>query len=138
MPEDSVVIDRCLLHRLRTRFAKFRSSLCCLIYSVYSVEITSYVGALFTRIQLLLHAGLAYGNGCYFATQSSYSINGYSKPDASGFKYIYQARVLVGKMAPGQSGLKEPPQGFDSVGNAQMVIVFHDAQAYPEYLITFQ
>jgi len=83
-------------------------------------------------------AGLSIGHGVYFATQSSYSINGYSPADANGLKYIYQARVLSGKIGSGQGGIKEPPAGFDSVGNAQMVVIFYDAQAYPEYLITFK
>lgn len=82
--------------------------------------------------------GLSIGNGVYFATASQYSINGYSTADASGTKYIYQARVLSGKMGTGQGGIKEPPAGCDSVGNSQMVVVFYDAQAYPEYLITFK
>jgi len=83
--------------------------------------------------------GLAIGNGVYFAASSNYSIRGYCPADGSGNKHIYLARVLTGKSAPGQSGLKEPPQGYDSVnsGNSTFV-VFYDAQTYPEYLITFK
>lgn len=87
-------------------------------------------------------AGVAIGNGVYFAVQASYSISGYSKPDPQGNKHIYQARVLIGKVAPGQAGLKEPPQNFDSVADNPaapgMYVVFFDAQTYPEYLITFR
>jgi len=82
--------------------------------------------------------GLAIGNGVYFASSASYSISGYSTPDASGQKYIYLARVLTGKSAPGKSGLKEPPVGFDSVTSGGTFVVFYDAQTYPEYLITFK
>ena len=83
--------------------------------------------------------GLAIGNGVYFAANSAYSIRGYSKPDSAGNKYIYQARVLTGKSTQGQSGLKEPPQGYDSVGDGSSIfVVFYDAQTYPEYLITFK
>ena len=80
---------------------------------------------------------MAIGNGVYFAVNSAYSIGGYCKPDSSGNKHIYYARVLTGKSAPGQSGLKEPPQGYDSVTGGSAYVVFYDAQTYPEYLITF-
>jgi poly [ADP-ribose] polymerase 10/14/15 len=90
----------------------------------------------FNRIYGGVH-GLAIGHGVYFATQASYSINGYSRPGPNGHKHIYQARVLSGKIGQGAGGMKEPPPGFDSVGNSSMCVVFYDAQAYPEYLITF-
>jgi poly [ADP-ribose] polymerase 10/14/15 len=81
--------------------------------------------------------GLAIGNGVYFATTSQYSIHGYTTADSSGYRYIYQAQVLIGKSTPGQSGLKEAPPGYDSVSGSGMYVVFYDAQTYPEYLITF-
>jgi len=83
---------------------------------------------------------LAIGNGVYFAVSSNYSIRGYSPADSSGNKYVYQARVLTGKSAPGKSGMKEPPVGYDSVqdGGGAVFVVFYDAQTYPEYLITFK
>jgi len=78
----------------------------------------------------------------YFASASAYSINGFCPADASGLKYIYQARVLTGKYTRGQGGLKEPPAGFDSVVDNPSApgafVVFFDAQTYPEYLITFK
>jgi hypothetical protein len=81
--------------------------------------------------------GLAIGNGVYFATASQYSVQGYSPADSSGYKYIYQGQVLIGKTTPGKGGLKEPPPGYDSVSGSGMFVVFYDAQTYPEYLITF-
>ena len=84
---------------------------------------------------------MAIGNGVYFAANSVYSIRGYCPTDASGNKYIYQARVLTGKSAQGKSGMKEPPVGYDSVtdsGGGSVYVVFYDAQTYPEYLITFK
>ena len=71
----------------------------------------------------------------------------YSTPNGKGEKHIYQAKVLVGNSCLGQNGLKEPPyingtsgQRYDSVHDSakSMFVVFHDAQAYPEYLITFR
>ncbi|KAM6984986.1 LOW QUALITY PROTEIN: protein mono-ADP-ribosyltransferase PARP14 [Aplochiton taeniatus] len=94
----------------------------------------------------------AYGNGTYFAKESWYSCQDlYSNPDPSGLKYIYRAKVLVGKPCLGTDGLKEPhplnPKDptaglYDcAVNNLQhpfIYVVFLDAGAYPDYLITFK
>ncbi|KAG8000828.1 Poly [ADP-ribose] polymerase 14 [Nibea albiflora] len=91
-----------------------------------------------------------YGNGTYFAVNASYSAQGtYSKPNAAGEKFMYVCRVLTGDFTAGQKGMVAPPskgavsvQLYDSVvdnmGNPSMFIVFHDTQAYPEYLIKFK
>ncbi|KAM9438759.1 protein mono-ADP-ribosyltransferase PARP15-like isoform 2-T2 [Salvelinus alpinus] len=93
--------------------------------------------------------GAAIGNGSYFAVDSSYSANVYSKADAQGIKCMYLARVLVGDYTRGQEGLIVPPAKpsgkdddlYDSVtdntSNPTMFVIFSDVQAYPEYLITF-
>ena len=91
----------------------------------------------------------AYGRGTYFACRSSYSAQPtYSPPDAQGRRCMYLARVLVGASVPGTSAMKEPPRlpgdptrtydsTCDSGPSPSMYVVYHDAQAYPEYLITF-
>lgn len=91
-----------------------------------------------------------YGNGSYFAVNASYSAQDtYSKPNANGEKFMYVCRVLTGEFALGQQGLVEPPnKGLNSVTRYDSVVdniqkpsifvVFHDAHAYPEYLITFK
>lgn len=78
-----------------------------------------------------------------------YSARGYAKPDASGHKRMYLARVLVGDFTQGRSGLITPPNKgsgnatdlydsvTDDVAKPTMFIVFSDNHAYPEYLITF-
>ncbi|KAF7661629.1 hypothetical protein LDENG_00257320 [Lucifuga dentata] len=93
--------------------------------------------------------GTMYGNGSYFAADPSYSARGYAKPDASGRKRMYLARVLVGDFTQGKAGLITPPSKssrnavdlYDSVtdntANPSMFVIFSDIQAYPEYLITF-
>ncbi|XP_015250570.1 PREDICTED: poly [ADP-ribose] polymerase 14 [Cyprinodon variegatus] len=92
--------------------------------------------------------GAMYGNGSYFAVDPAYSARGYAKPDNLGHKRMYQARVLIGDYTRGKSGLIAPPAKsgtgadlYDSVtdnaNNPSMFIIFHDTQAYPEYLITF-
>uniref|UniRef100_A0A3P8WV42 Poly [ADP-ribose] polymerase n=1 Tax=Cynoglossus semilaevis TaxID=244447 RepID=A0A3P8WV42_CYNSE len=89
-----------------------------------------------------------YGKGVYFAVNAQYSARGYSQPDASGTKRMYVARVLTGRYTKGEAQMKNPPprandptDRYDSlVDNCQkpnMFVIFHDDQAYPEYLITF-
>uniref|UniRef100_A0A8P4GJT4 Poly [ADP-ribose] polymerase n=1 Tax=Dicentrarchus labrax TaxID=13489 RepID=A0A8P4GJT4_DICLA len=90
----------------------------------------------------------AYGKGVYFAVNAAYSANGFSPADAAGLKRLYVALVLTGRYTVGNSSMKAPPPRgsdrtdcFDSVvDNKQppsMFVIFHDDQAYPEYLITF-
>uniref|UniRef100_A0A674E9F9 Poly [ADP-ribose] polymerase n=1 Tax=Salmo trutta TaxID=8032 RepID=A0A674E9F9_SALTR len=91
-----------------------------------------------------------YGDGTYFAVKANYSASDtYSKPDPQGQKYVYLCRVLTGDFTTGKPGMKVPPpkstttiQLYDSVTDGvsppSMFIIFHDNQAYPEYLITFK
>ncbi|XP_031160228.1 protein mono-ADP-ribosyltransferase PARP14-like isoform X4 [Sander lucioperca] len=90
----------------------------------------------------------AYGKGVYFAVNAGYSASNFSPADTSGLKRLYVARVLTGRYTVGNSSMKAtPPRGsdptdcFDSLVNNQqqptMFVIFHDDQAYPEYLITF-
>ncbi|XP_063743501.1 LOW QUALITY PROTEIN: poly(ADP-ribose) polymerase family member 14-related sequence 1 [Eleginops maclovinus] len=90
-----------------------------------------------------------YGNGTYFAVNASYSAsNTYSRPDAKGEKRMYLCRVLTGDFTIGNQGMITTPakgnvslQKYDSVvdntGKPSMFVIFHDSQAYPEYMITF-
>ncbi|KAL0963918.1 hypothetical protein UPYG_G00315340 [Umbra pygmaea] len=93
-----------------------------------------------------------YGDGTYFAKETWYSCqDAYSNPDPNGLKYMYRARVLVGKPCLGMKGLKEPSplnpndlgQGLydcavNDLKNPLIYVVFCDAGAYPDYLITFK
>ncbi|KAM4537418.1 protein mono-ADP-ribosyltransferase PARP14-like isoform 2-T2 [Odontesthes bonariensis] len=99
----------------------------------------SYAGA---------HAAM-FGKGVYFAVDANYSAGRYSPADASGLKRLYVARVLTGRYTVGNASMKAPPPRgsdptdcFDSLVNNQqqpaMFVIFHDDQAYPEYLITFR
>uniref|UniRef100_A0A672JFB8 Poly [ADP-ribose] polymerase n=1 Tax=Salarias fasciatus TaxID=181472 RepID=A0A672JFB8_SALFA len=93
--------------------------------------------------------GAMYGNGSYFAVDPVYSARNYAKPDASGIRRMFQARVLVGEYTQGKPGLITPPYKSGNVANLydsvtdntaapSMFVVFSDIQAYPEYLITFK
>jgi hypothetical protein len=83
-----------------------------------------------------------HGNGVYFAVNSSYSVS-YANPSASGERLMYIASVLTGVTTRSQSGMTHLPNKpgtntpYDSGNATGMFIIFHDSQAYPEYLITF-
>lgn len=92
-----------------------------------------------------------YGLGTYFAVNAVYSAHPtYSKPNASGCQLMFVARVLTGLYTVGQGGMMVPPPRntqrphdlYDSVvdntDDPNMYVVFHDDQAYPDYLITFK
>ncbi|XP_041841507.1 protein mono-ADP-ribosyltransferase PARP14-like isoform X2 [Melanotaenia boesemani] len=89
-----------------------------------------------------------FGKGVYFAVKANYSARGFSPSDASGLKRMYVARVLTGRYTVGNPAWSAPPprgsdptDRFDSLVDDQqppsMFVIFHDDQAYPEYLITF-
>ena len=85
----------------------------------------------------------------YFACNASYSADDlYSPRDPiSKYKYMFLVKVLVGDFAIGGSDIIQPPQRksetdlYDSCVNnihyPTIFVIFHDTQAYPEYLITF-
>ena len=87
--------------------------------------------------------GTAYGQGVYFAVNSSYS-DGYAGRTQGNFKIMFRVRVLVGDSCVGNSQMKEPPkkntgEPFDSTtdGSKQIFVCYHDNQCYPEYIITY-
>ncbi len=79
---------------------------------------------------------------------AGYSIDyTYSCPDSQGNKYMYLARVVVGDFCVGNDTMNMAPPLpgnsylllYDSTVNRlnqpSMHVIYHDAQAYPEYLI---
>ena len=98
-------------------------------------------------VTVLTFIATNFGDGVYFAVDPQYSAQEiYSPPDSEGNRYIYQVRVLVGNSTEGESEMKEPPLLPDSSGRrydsvygykGKVFVVFKDAVAYPEYLITF-
>ena len=87
----------------------------------------------------------------YFARDANYSAS-YAM-SGGGFgtldSHMYLARVLTGEYTKGDRSMLVPPAKSptnpnvlydsvaDNVGNPSIFVVFYDAQAYPEYLITF-
>lgn len=89
----------------------------------------------------------AYGRGNYFALNSSYSAHDvYTAPDSKGVKRMFIARAMVGETCLGDESTIVPSERkpnilFDSTTDhlrkPQLYVTYHDAQAYPEYLIEF-
>ena len=61
---------------------------------------------------------------------------------------MYRCKVLTGTFTKGKSDFIEPPikdvveetyyhSVVDNIESPNMFVIFHDNQAYPEYLITF-
>ena len=91
----------------------------------------------------------AYGNGVYFARDSTLSADTmYAKPGRNGHQMVYIAKVLTGRSTEGRAGMKCPPQRkagvlFDSMVNSTAhptiyVSGHNDNQIYAEYLVEFK
>ncbi|CAF1359198.1 unnamed protein product [Adineta ricciae] len=87
------------------------------------------------------HAGAnatLYGVGAYFSSHATFS-HSYANPNSNGERRMFIARVLIGKTTPGDSSMKTRPVGFDSTTDGNHIfVIYHDAQAYAEYLITYK
>ncbi|CAF5031518.1 unnamed protein product [Rotaria sp. Silwood1] len=84
------------------------------------------------------YAGTVYGQGVYFATNAKYS-HDYTRSNQANERCMFVVLVLVGKYIFGNSSMKVPPKGYDSTtDNNQIFVVYHDAQAYADYLIKYQ
>jgi len=93
--------------------------------------------------------GKVYGKGVYFARDASYSTYPkYSSPDKHGVQYMFAARAAVGEYCPGKMDQLAPDvrdaridllydSTVDNVRDPSIFVTYHDAQAYPEYLIKF-
>ena len=93
--------------------------------------------------------GKVYGKGVYFARDASYSTYPkYSAPDKHGVQYMFAARAAVGEYCRGKMDQLAPDvrdarthllydSTVDNPRDPSIFVTYHDAQAYPEYLIQF-
>jgi len=96
--------------------------------------------------------GTVYGKGVYFSATAEYSHH-YTQPclKNGGRRFMFYARVLVGKSTIGKSDLQRPPPVdpsrphgalFDSCINSSssptIVVIFDNDQCYPEFLIEYE
>ena len=92
-----------------------------------------------------------FGRGVYFAVNAEYSAQKqYSVPDKdTGNQHMFVCSVLIGEYTKGTRDMKVAPSlrpgskdVFDSLVNNEkdptIFVALTDAQAYPEYLITFK
>ena len=90
-----------------------------------------------------------FGEGSYFARDASNS-HTFAKEDASGFRHVFVAKVLVGSYTKGHSSYRRPPPKIpsdprsnlydscvDNQSNPSVFVVFDTDQLYPEYIITY-
>ena len=119
--------------------------MCCVFKYVFLViwfRLYAYFFVFFT--------GASHGVGVYLAVKAATSVTGYCSQDpTTGQKHIYLARVLTGDYCVGRGAIRLPPQKptgnthdrydstTDNVAAPNFFVIFHDAQAYPEFLITF-
>ena len=90
-----------------------------------------------------------YGKGVYFARDASYSTFPlYCAPDAQGVQTIFLVRAVVGQWSKGEKDALTPAIRdvarnmlydctVDNVRDPSIFVTYHDAQAYPEYMIKF-
>ncbi|CAF1511634.1 unnamed protein product [Adineta steineri] len=82
--------------------------------------------------------GVVYGCGVYFHSHASYS-HQYAKTSGTNERTMFLARVLIGKTCPGNPQMKVPPSGYDTTTDGKHIfVVYHDAGAYADHLITYQ
>ena len=89
---------------------------------------------------IIIFVAVVYGQGCYFATTSQYSM-GYSTD--GGEKYMIMAKVATGNYRVGDKHVTRANLGervhstVNNTSNPSIFVVYHDAAAYPEYVIKF-
>ncbi|CAM4776475.1 unnamed protein product [Rotaria magnacalcarata] len=82
--------------------------------------------------------GILYGQGVYFHEHAIYSHN-YARSGLLNERTMFLALVLIGKTSVGDPSMKVPPQGFDTTTDGKHIfVVYHDAGAYGEYIITYK
>ena len=95
-------------------------------------------------------SGVLYGQGVYFAADASYSAQSYLTGYKPGQKrYMFLVKALTGDLVKGNPSMRvlppvKPSQStvlydcaVDDINNPMEFVIFHDTQAYPEYLITY-
>lgn len=95
------------------------------------------------------NVGAIWGKGAYFATDAKTSDN-YAQANDDGHRFMFMARVLVGRYGQGAQGMQRPPlvggansmELFDSVvdnlDHPRIYVVFRNQQIYPEFLIQYE
>lgn len=52
---------------------------------------------------------------------------------------MFAVRVLIGRSTLGDESMKTPPPDFDTTTDGEHIfVIYHDAHAFAEYLITYK
>ncbi|CAM4442620.1 protein mono-ADP-ribosyltransferase TIPARP-like [Lepidochelys kempii] len=88
-----------------------------------------------------------FGQGIYFSLRADYS-NRYSRAKKGGMRYMFLAKVLVGKTVAGRAHYRRPPEQkpggqlydscVNSVSKPQVYVAFDNFQCYPYFLIHYK
>ncbi|CAM2721829.1 unnamed protein product [Rotaria socialis] len=100
----------------------------------------SIINDCFNRSFAGLHGlnSTAYGMGVYFSSDPSYCHH-FAKPNSNGERSMFIAQVLIGETILGNSSMKTRPPGYDTTTDGNHIfVIYHDAQAYAQYLITYK
>merc|ERR1719272_317793 len=110
-------------------------------------KVTSGSNQCFDRAYSTTHR---YGKGVYFARDARYSAStSYSTCDDDGKQRMILCSVAVGASTRGTKGMLAPPERcsetsmlydstVDDTSNPAIYVVYNDAAAYPDYIITFE
>lgn len=93
--------------------------------------------------------GTAYGQGSYFAVNSSKS-DWYAKEDNKRSQFMFVAKVLAGSYTEGKPCYQRPPSKnpwdpesdlydscVDKMSSPSIFVIFQNDQLYPEYIIEY-
>ena len=89
------------------------------------------------------NVGALFGKGSYFSAHALYSHNYTRSPD----RYVFLAKVLVGKFTQGKESYAAPPPReklklydscVDNEASPTIFVIFDLAQSYPEYLVQYE
>ncbi|XP_046558798.1 E3 ubiquitin-protein ligase mib1-like [Haliotis rubra] len=92
--------------------------------------------------------GALYGLGAYFAVDAKYSDN-YTTEDVRRHRFMFLAKVLVGRTRKGAKDMTRPPvydlsdktkladSTCDDELRPRIYVIFTDRQIYPEYLVEY-
>ena len=93
--------------------------------------------------------GTMYGEGSYFALNSSYS-DCYAPRFNRSSQFMFVAKVLVGSYTKGESSYRRPPAKdpsnpasdlydscVDNTGSPSIFVIFDTDQFYPEYIVEY-
>ncbi|XP_046375109.2 E3 ubiquitin-protein ligase MIB2-like [Haliotis rufescens] len=93
--------------------------------------------------------GALFGLGAYFAVDAKYSDN-YTKEDVRKHRFMFLAKVLVGRTRKGAKDMTRPPvfdlsdktkladSTCDDELRPRVYVIFSDKQIYPEYLVEYE